>query len=353
LTYIKGLNGLRALSAFLVIGFHLGIRGFSLGWSGVFLFFVLSGFLITRILIHDRGEENFFARFYFRRALRVFPIYYLLFAVVVLAALVRRWPLSDWPWFAFYLQNWKLGQTAFNPVFPPFLNHTWTLAIEEQFYFVWPLLVFVCSRRMLPLAIAALIVLGPATRAAIILFGHNPYEAFTSSLGAVDFLAWGAAAVLIPRGRWTTIGANIALAVLASGAWAIVTIHGINNFWHPEDYLTGLWSGIVFPDLLGPVFAALLLAVSASGGLVVRFLEWAPLRYLGRVSYGLYLYHWPIVLIVPHFVGNHLGQCSAAVPLTIAVAIASFELVERPLLAYRAVILRKPIPQTHQAPAGP
>src|SRR6185437_11384372 len=110
LDHIYGFDGLRAIAALSVIAFHIGIPGFSLGWSGVPLFFVLSGFLITRILVHNKGEINFFSRFYSRRALRIFPIYYLLLAGTISVGLIRGWTLSDWPWFTFYLQNWQLGE---------------------------------------------------------------------------------------------------------------------------------------------------------------------------------------------------------------------------------------------------
>jgi peptidoglycan/LPS O-acetylase OafA/YrhL len=334
----------------MVIAFHLAIRGFSLGWTGVLLFFVLSGFLITRILAHDKSEPHFFARFYSRRALRVFPIYYLLFASVVSVALIRGWhPLSDWPWFACYLQNWRLAQTSFSPDFPDFLNHTWTLATEEQFYILWPLLVFLCPRTVLRFVIVGLIVIGILYRTAVVLGEQNVYEVFAPFPGSVDFLAWGAGATYLLRGKHPgrlAIGARVAFAGLAICVGAIVIAHGLNSFWIPEDYLRSVWTGVLFPALLGPLFASLLLVVYTDGGLIVRVLEWSPIRYLGRVSYGLYLYHWPIILAVQmvadrwlHILGAQLIKCPLVISLTVIVAIFSFEFVERPLLALKGTVI--------------
>jgi peptidoglycan/LPS O-acetylase OafA/YrhL len=340
----------------MVIAYHLFIHGFSLGWSGVFLFFVLSGFLITRILAHDKSEPHFFARFYSRRALRVFPIYYLLFASVLSVALIRGWhPLSDWPWFAFYLQNWRLAHTSFSPDFPVVLNHTWTLATEEQFYFLWPLIVFFGSRTVLRFAIVGLILIGFLYRTATILVGQNVYDVLTPFLGSVDFLAWGAGATFLLRGqhpRRLAIGARVAFVALAICVGTMAIAHGLDNFWAPKDYLHDIWTGILFPELLGLLFASLLLVVYTDNGLITRILEWSPIRYLGRVSYGLYLYHWPILVAVQMIagdrrcpiLGDQLIRCLIVISLTVIVAILSFEFIERPLLALRGtVILFKPV----------
>jgi|RhiMetdeSRZDD1v2_1073273.scaffolds.fasta_scaffold249173_3 peptidoglycan/LPS O-acetylase OafA/YrhL len=103
LSYIRGFDGLRALAVLAVIGFHLQPQAIGLGWVGVHFFFVLSGFLITRILLSTKGQPGYFRNFYARRSIRIFPIYYLTFIAVIGVALARGWDLRDWPAFAFYL----------------------------------------------------------------------------------------------------------------------------------------------------------------------------------------------------------------------------------------------------------
>lgn len=95
--YIRGFDGLRAAGVLAVMATHLGLPGFALGRFGVTLFFVLSGFLITRILLANKGAPDYFSRFYTRRALRIFPIYYLALAVLLLASLFVQWSVADWP----------------------------------------------------------------------------------------------------------------------------------------------------------------------------------------------------------------------------------------------------------------
>src|SRR5436309_3302352 len=107
--YIPELDGLRALAIIAVILFHLNIPGFGLGWAGVNLFFVISGFLITGILLDAKETPNYFRNFYVRRALRIFPIYYLSLLALAAAAPIFKWKLDDLPYFLLYVQNYILG----------------------------------------------------------------------------------------------------------------------------------------------------------------------------------------------------------------------------------------------------
>ena len=160
--YIPELDGLRALAIVGVLLFHLHVPGAEFGWAGVQLFFVLSGFLITGILLNSKARSDYFSRFYVRRTLRIFPIYFLLLGLVLVYALLRRLPYSGFPWYAFYFQNYYIGWTSNHTQFPGLFAHTWSLAVEEQFYLLWPLIVWVLSPRSL-IAFCCMLIVGGLT----------------------------------------------------------------------------------------------------------------------------------------------------------------------------------------------
>lgn len=349
--YIPGFDGLRALAALAVIGFHLQIPGFSLGWAGVNLFFVLSGFLITRILIQSRSSPAFFRRFYFRRVLRILPIYYLGLLVVLAVGTIKHWNLTDWPWYVFYAQNVRLAETAFFPHFPALFNHTWSLAEEEQFYFVWPLAVWILSRKGLWVLVICLIIFAPACRWVAIEFTGNPFAVFALLQCIIDALAWGAAAALFSDRiqEWKVhlifrriVGVLITLVTLCGG---LALTRGLSNFWSPLNYLLNWETGVLFFGLLGPLFASLLLVVHLRGAeWLVTALEWTPLRNLGRISYGLYFYHWPVILLVSGILGRITSHFSSLAPagstvlalltvaITVGISSTSYHFIEKPFL---------------------
>ena len=146
---VPELDSLRALAAAAVLLFHLNPPQFAFGWTGVDLFFVLSGYLITKIILDNAGSRGFFRNFYMRRGLRIWPIYYLSLFVIVLLNnyLSRPQDLTDLPYYLTYTQNvqyyWHREPTPFHVAF----RHTWTLALEEQFYLIWPALVMLVRRK--------------------------------------------------------------------------------------------------------------------------------------------------------------------------------------------------------------
>lgn len=194
LEYIKPLDGIRAIAIFLVIIWHyvgcLVKTNFSiipveqiqfatsLAWSGVDLFFVLSGFLIGRILINDKGSDNYFKRFYMRRIFRIFPAYYFIvsaFIIIVLSGLSNQIPwLTNNPFpiysYLLFLQNFQMTGYEFGA---SWLSVTWSLAIEEQFYLILPLIIYYANPKSLPKILIAGIIFAPIFRA--ILPGLSPY----------------------------------------------------------------------------------------------------------------------------------------------------------------------------------
>jgi peptidoglycan/LPS O-acetylase OafA/YrhL len=353
------LDGLRAVAILLVVAFHVPIPGASLGWSGVWVFFVISGFLITGILLDAKGDPHYYKNFYARRALRIMPIYYLSLVGLVAATACGAWfkriggvnthyGLADWPWFAFYAQNYCLGANQFRAQFPLHFGHTWSLAVEEQFYLLWPLAVRCLSLRAVVRVSVALVIAAPAARFWLVGATGNPFLAFTPLICNVDGLALGAlvaaltrsqrtASVLAAAGpslrRWVRLG----LLAVGVGTAAVVLAHGPGCYWQPRNYLSRVSANLLLTTLFSAFSALLLIEAVFFAGPIAAVLAWRPLRHIGKISYGIYLYHWPIFVVLPRLA--HLDPERQVIPCAIvnlagtyAVALASWHLIERPCL---------------------
>ena len=284
--YIPELQGLRGLAVLSVVIYHCHprlertwlYRGSLWGWAGVNLFFVLSGFLITSILLEARDKERYFRNFYARRALRIWPVYLLVLAICYANApwfvgLPVFSAIKTAPWWAYFL----FLQNLFPFVMPPAIAQTWSLAIEEQYYFLWaPVVRFVRRPWVL-----ALVLLAAYAESALIRRSHLHWLTPTHSLIHLDGIALGSLLALaiytlqLNRRAWLWIG----LAAAASGFIAAGTIAG----------------GTAFLDsALAIGFAGSMLAAIASTGArnpVNAVLRRGPLAFYGRISYGLYMIH--------------------------------------------------------------
>ena len=304
--YIPELDGLRGIAILTVVAFHLRMPFCSLGWAGVFLFFVLSGFLITGILLDTKDQPHYFRNFYARRSLRIFPIYYLSLLVLTSVALYYCWPVRDIGWYLLYFQNYLLGVNEFNPSFPSAFNHTWSLAVEEQFYLLWPLVIRYLSRRVL-LGFSVLL-LGVAISARFVVASSTGSFslAFTPLVCVVDSLVAGAIVAILLRSRFAhRLGKGagyIALAIGGAASLIIIYCSGIDRFW-------GSW--MTEPSINHLLFTTM--AVSFSGLIIVAIdprtylaslLRMGVLRHIGKISYGLYIYHWPLLLLLPLLIHN-------------------------------------------------
>jgi peptidoglycan/LPS O-acetylase OafA/YrhL len=337
------LDGLRGLAILLVLLFHLQVRDFSLGWVGVTLFFVLSGFLITGILLDAKGDPHYLRNFYVRRVLRIFPIYYLTLLGVTAVALILDQKVGDLPYYLVYAQNYLLGITNFTPDFPIAFNHSWSLAVEEQFYLLWPLAVLWLSRRKLLSLIAFLFVLGLASRTFLLMVSHNADLMDAILPGQLEPLTAGAGLAVVVRlgigGRAITrVGLLVAA---AAGAWLLYLVHanGLLAYWHPESWATQ--PGNLPTITLLALFFAGVTSVAVAGSPLLAPLRLAPLRHIGKISYGLYMYHFPVFVAVDKFLWHAFPGDPGVVPqahlvgkvvITFLVAAASWKLVESPLL---------------------
>lgn len=325
---------------------------FTFGWSGVDLFFALSGFLITGILMQTKAATNYFQSFYIRRFLRIFPIYYATLAVVFAAAwLVPSIPNVPPPnerWLYFlYLSNWISVFTGTQP--PNVVGHFWSLAVEEQFYLVWPLCVWLISARGILRTAIGLSAIALIVRCAWVAHSGPSPAIMLGTVTRMDSLLVGAiAAMMFARAG----GAKPPRYLTAIGVAAIVAwIAGIVvTTWHSRPEASFAFVSTIGYTLLAVACAALVLGAALGDGgkdFVQRVFGNRGLMRVGKYSYGMYVYHVPLLgiceLIVwrhlpPDLTGNPivaLGYVAFLAVATFGIAALSYEFVEGPILSLK------------------
>ncbi|TCQ82715.1 peptidoglycan/LPS O-acetylase OafA/YrhL [Ochrobactrum sp. BH3] len=312
------LDGLRGLAILLVIVFHLTLvypfaeaeKSFfymsgGIGWIGVDLFFVLSGFLITGILIDAKGKQNYFKNFFARRTLRIFPIYYfVLFIVFIIMPMLGMFYTPEltfvkshqfYLWT--YLTNWGFvdagGARYFNTGWLT-LVHFWSLAVEEQFYIFWPFVVYFLSKRAFVKFCVFLFIFALVGRFAIAIFGIPQGAAYTLTPFRIDTLVVGAliaVAVRNPAARQLVAKYAVWPLVFATAFLAFVfAVH--DGVWFADRWMHTIgfsilalgWGGLLVMCLPG-----------YGNGILDTLFQLPLLRFFGKYSYGLYVLH-PFVL---------------------------------------------------------
>ena len=359
---IPGLDGLRAVAFLLVYLIHTNF--IMVGWVGVLLFFVLSGFLITGILVEMKESltvKAYFIKFYGRRFLRIFPLYY--FYLLLMLALAF-WLYSagyrpnqmllffrQAPYALAYVYDFFLASKLW--VKSDFVVHFWSLSVEEQFYIIWPLIILLTPRKAYKQLFIGAIIAGPLLRAGIYyLYSHHAFSILTpipaDGVYALPFSyldAFGVGAFAsqfrIPKARlqfWVLI-----FAVPLIGYVTEYLAAGKIEFWSSLGYplpISGLYKEIWGYSLLNYLFAVTIYAV-AREGLFNRFLELGWMKYLGKISYGLYVYHFILISFINRFFNDTLpltyeqNQILSAVPAfiaTVLVAGLSFKYIEKPII---------------------
>ena len=348
--YQPGLDGLRAISVIAVILYHAGFGWMTGGFLGVEVFFVVSGYLITSLLIDERESSGSVSLrgFWTRRARRLFPALAVVLVAVTLwallagtaeqAAQVKR----DLPWAVGYLANWGqiVGEVPyFSAVDPPLLRHLWSLAVEEQWYVLWPfafLGLMLIRRRRVQVAVMAVAVVASwvlmwvAHRNAPTEFlGWDPTNfAYLSTVTRASGLLLGALAAFVwrpwrdPRGaerasRPLDLAAGVAVGVLVA---AFIGAHLTEGYMYP--WVMGLTSVASLVAILVVVHPA------AIGARWLFGADW--LTAIGRRSYGLYLWHWPIFVIVGATSGSW-GRFLLGSLITVVIAEVSYRVIETPV----------------------
>jgi peptidoglycan/LPS O-acetylase OafA/YrhL len=312
------------------------------GWIGVDLFFVLSGYLITTILLRTRDQSNYYRNFYARRTLRIFPLYY---AAVLLTCVVfplvshgnmarSLWTHQAWYWLyipnilIFVHGNW------FNSLF----DHTWSLAIEEQFYLVWPLTVRLLGARRLAPTVVVIALASSGLRVWMSAHGYSEAQIRALPLSHCDGLALGALLSSLEALKTTiSLRRQLGWALLLAGAILRAPLLRplIGNAVH-DNALVGTGWTLMFGGILA-------LLVTAPGAGLARAFSVRPLVFLGTYSYGIYLIHMPLMLaggkVLGHVAALEADQALTALLLmvfaggfAIVLAVLSFRYFEGPFL---------------------
>jgi peptidoglycan/LPS O-acetylase OafA/YrhL len=347
--YYPALDGLRGIAILLVvISHHFGFIPFfpNLGNYGVDIFFVLSGFLITDILLRSKGQRNYFSRFYYHRVLRIFPVYYLVLIIYYLTAPLTNATVfqydyysSHWPMVWFHLNNF-LSVIYPNQADGRLFAHFWTLSLEEQFYFVWPLLVF-CIPLNRKLLLIILFIIGITITARFFTWYHYRegyvYWSLVTNIRA-DSIAIGALLAslryLYPSGyekmfvRFFMVILSIHLAVILlksfiAPAFPHFAVFGVSSFCAA--------AGLAVLYSIRPIAAKSLLSNTV-------------LRFFGKISYGLYVYHFPVMILGSVYLAPLLAGGVAAkaviglttLAVSIGISTISFYYFEKKILQLKS-----------------
>lgn len=341
------LDGLRGLAILMVMLFHYenGLNPhnplqhilrslWDFGWTGVDLFFVLSGFLITGILLDTRSASNYYSAFYARRVLRIFPLYYLSLPLIFFVVAPDGSSRLHWLAYLIYAQNWM------KKVYVSTAGHYWSLAVEEQFYFLWPLVVHLFKRRQVlwisAVGAAACIPLRLALLAAHV----DSYYLYQNTLARMDTLLIGAACACLLReeaaaktlfrhSKWLWAAPLVIFPLLK------LSSNAVGFYWATQRYGYTVIALAYASVLLGAI------VTMGSGSILQRFFTSGIMRAFGKYSYAAYIWHRMVAAGVqacerkihtplPWFV-----EIPLMIAATFAVSMASYALIERPFLALK------------------
>jgi peptidoglycan/LPS O-acetylase OafA/YrhL len=357
--YMVQLDSLRSLALFGVMIEHfLPVNAYStlispwhefspIEWgSGVTLFFVLSGFLITGILLRCKDiikltkQDIAFTlqRFYIRRFLRIFPIYYL---TLIIAAIVFKKVRSDIIWHLTYTTNILI---FIQDLYDQYVSHFWTLAIEEQFYLAWPLVILLLPQKHLLKAIYLTIALAPISRFIChYILGLSMTQVNVFPLASLDALGLGSLLAFYTHNHDKFMNAKRNLCKF--GLWVclpLMILLIIFSFIFEGTYFLNI---LLRPTILS-IFFVWLVSSSAKGygGILGKFLELKPLIYIGKISYGLYIYHYfmnPLYGIISWHLNFHgstplLLEITLKVLASFFIAIPSWIFIEKPINDFKS-----------------
>jgi peptidoglycan/LPS O-acetylase OafA/YrhL len=342
-TFRPDIQGLRAVAVVLVILLHASVPGFAGGYVGVDIFFVISGFVITGLLLRQpsRSVRRNLGYFYARRIRRIVPAATLTLVATVIAAYLllgvnfESQLLGDVRWAAMFAANFRLintGSNYFVPgVAPSLVTHYWSLAVEEQFYLFYPLVVFsltwLTPRRYRVHAMAAFLFVAIAVSAwwSFHLTPINPVTAYYSPLTRFWELALGGLVAVVPAAwarrseRANSVVAVLAVVALGTAVWRLnanSAFPGVLAWWPCSASALLLWTGR-----------------ASVKGAPASWLSWRPLRYVGDISYSLYLWHYPWLMLPlqrVHPISSPMARVVEVAGATVC-AVFSYHFVENPI----------------------
>ncbi len=365
--HIPELDGIRGIAILVVLIGHFGSTAngetvklgrtlnevFGLGWTGVDLFFVLSGFLITGILLDSKGSTGYFSNFYARRTLRIFPLYFLYVFVFFHVAMPMGGLLhhgqnidrSGEIWYWLYLANWwnGLGHSI------KYLIHFWSLCIEEQFYFTWPLIVMLASKKILKTICLTFVILSPVLRITFTTHSSTPpLYLYNFTPFRLEPLALGALIAILVRDD----GMSVLVSRTMKYLWipAVLIFGGISIYSGTSGLSAIAVSrfGYTCVDLTFASFV-FFVAQTVRQNRKIDFLRNGVLRSCGKYSYGMYVLHMPIVIFLSIPIAYLFSRIQLDSPilrvvvaiavgtgLTYAAALLSWNVLENPLLKLKS-----------------
>jgi peptidoglycan/LPS O-acetylase OafA/YrhL len=349
--YMPQLDGLRAFAVGAVLIHHFfqpaRIGGVDLALLGVWLFFVLSGFLITGILLRSRDQVDYsgspsgfvLGQFYIRRFLRIFPLYY---SVLFMAATIDLGDVRDTIfWHLTYLSNYLFATRQY---WGPMTGHFWSLSVEEQFYILWPALILFAPRRLLLKLIISAIAIGPIFRVAAHFLDFNWIARLTVLPASFDALGLGALLaycshhasekpMLIKRLKQCIYWLGV------PGLIVFLGLQKLENYKLLSDVTVNSW--FIEPVLWALMFVWVINRASLGfTGVAAKILEFKPLAYTGKISYGIYVYHPFVYALVPvlfyttavdFYLLPPLLQFGLLVGTTVGMAALSWHFLESPI----------------------
>ena len=345
--HYPALDGLRGVAILLVVIYHnFGFISQSyFGWLGVDLFFVLSGFLITDILLRTVNDPNFLSNFYMRRVLRIFPLY----SVSLLLFLFIVAPLTsdkiEWSYYKenqvylwTYLQNWLY--IFKEPGSAAILNHYWSLAVEEQFYIFWPLVILLLKKPKYLLAFIGILLIAVIVFRFVLWFYQVEDLAYYNlyTFTRIDGICIGCMVALLMRMNMNFIRNYTFLIVLVFAAvnFGFYFINRENDYSFPYIALVGYTT---FAMILGLLVYE---AVTRETRLLNMIFGFGLLKFFGRISYGLYIIHWPVYLLLSAYYSDTSGISDklllslAATGIAILISWLSYRYFERYFLRLKS-----------------
>lgn len=332
LKYYHNLDGIRGIAALMVVIFHfftypnakylinisLYQRLTEFGQHGVSLFFVLSGFVITRILLNNRENKNYFQSFYFRRVLRILPLYYLfLFVYYIFTPLLTNTDgialKSQMP-FYFYLQNFSeiLNIKTSGP------GHYWSLAVEEHFYMLWPLVIYIVHPRYIVKLIGVIIFAVFVLKYYML---ENGFSINKFTFTRIDQILLGAyLAVLELKGYFSKKNSLKIMLLIGISVLPLAFIVYVSSAFFPflKEMTKYLFLGLIFFSLIGTLIAL------KEDQLINQILSGSILQYLGRISYGIYIWHVLALLILNKFLISQILIIDLLFTIGLTVIMAHF-----------------------------
>ena len=296
-SHVPVLDAIRGLAVLLVLIYHFFspyIKILHIGWIGVDMFFVLSGFLITGILYDSKEKPRYFKNFYLKRVLRIFPLYYMsLFVILILLPFLMpteeikgyEYITKNQFFFWTYLQNWM---ASFDLLWPKgtLVSHFWSLAIEEQFYIFWPFLIYFLPNKSLVWISLVVVILAFSTRFVFVLTDQPTLANYVNTIARIDGLALGAITAILMR-RNQAILSKYVLSIFGAASLMLVIVFfqaRSLSFYNPVIQLYGF-------SVIAIFFASFLVISLSDLKLIKHLVDLKIFRIFGKYSYGLYVYH--------------------------------------------------------------